>query len=115
MKFLLVALNAKYIHSNPALHSLRAYAGDNYQENIELKMIEQQAQKEFYKYIHYNKLQNRYHIIYKATTLATYKSLKEALIERDLIVKYDGDEELMCEAEINYEYYKQNLPPFPTK
>ena len=36
MKFLLVALNAKYIHSNPALHSLRAYAGDNYQENIEL-------------------------------------------------------------------------------
>ena len=36
MKFLLVALNAKYIHSNPALHSLRAYAGDNYQKNIEL-------------------------------------------------------------------------------
>lgn len=36
MKFLLVALNAKYIHSNPALHSLKAYAGDNYQENIEL-------------------------------------------------------------------------------
>lgn len=26
MKFLLVALNAKYIHSNPALHSLRSYA-----------------------------------------------------------------------------------------
>ncbi|MDO4294217.1 MAG: B12-binding domain-containing radical SAM protein [Eubacteriales bacterium] len=26
MKFLLVALNAKYIHSNPAIHSLRAYA-----------------------------------------------------------------------------------------
>lgn len=36
MKFLLVALNAKYIHSNPALHSLRAYAGENYQDNIEL-------------------------------------------------------------------------------
>lgn len=36
MKFLLVALNAKYIHSNPALHSLCAYAGDKYQENIEL-------------------------------------------------------------------------------
>ncbi len=27
MKFLLAALNAKYIHSNPALYSLRAYAG----------------------------------------------------------------------------------------
>ena len=36
MKFLLVALNAKYIHSNPALHSLRAYAGEKYQDSIEL-------------------------------------------------------------------------------
>ena len=36
MKFLLVALNAKYIHSNPAIHSLRAFAGDSYQENIEI-------------------------------------------------------------------------------
>ena len=36
MRFLLVALNAKYIHSNPALHSLRAYAGDKYQDSIEL-------------------------------------------------------------------------------
>lgn len=26
MKFLLVALNAKYIHSNPAVYSLKAYA-----------------------------------------------------------------------------------------
>ncbi len=26
MKFLLVAVNAKYIHSNPAIYSLRAYA-----------------------------------------------------------------------------------------
>lgn len=29
MKFLLVALNAKYIHSNPAIYSLRRYAGEN--------------------------------------------------------------------------------------
>ena len=36
MKFLLVALNAKYIHSNPALHSLRAFAGEKYRENIEI-------------------------------------------------------------------------------
>lgn len=28
MKFLLVALNAKYIHSNPAVYSLKAYAGE---------------------------------------------------------------------------------------
>lgn len=36
MKFLLVALNAKYIHSNPAIYSLRAYAGEKLQEHIEL-------------------------------------------------------------------------------
>lgn len=35
MKFLLVALNAKYIHSNPGIYSLRAYA-ELYREHIEL-------------------------------------------------------------------------------
>lgn len=36
MKFLLVAINAKYIHSNPAIYSLRAYAGPGLQEYIQL-------------------------------------------------------------------------------
>ena len=36
MKFLLVAVNAKYIHSNPAIYSLRAYAGEALKEHIEL-------------------------------------------------------------------------------
>ena len=36
MKFLLVGINAKYIHSNPAIYSLRAYAGAEFRENIEL-------------------------------------------------------------------------------
>ena len=36
MKFLLVALNAKYIHSNPAIYSLRAYAGLEYADNTEI-------------------------------------------------------------------------------
>lgn len=36
MKFLLTALNAKYIHSNPAIYSLRAYAGQELQQYIEL-------------------------------------------------------------------------------
>lgn len=36
MKFLLVALNAKYIHSNPALYSLRAYAGPELSEYAEI-------------------------------------------------------------------------------
>lgn len=36
MKFLLTAVNAKYIHSNPAIYSLRAFAGKEYEEHIEL-------------------------------------------------------------------------------
>lgn len=36
MKFLLTAVNAKYIHSNPAIYSLRAYAGEALKEHIEL-------------------------------------------------------------------------------
>ena len=32
MKFLLAAVNAKYIHSNPGIYSLRAYAGKQNQE-----------------------------------------------------------------------------------
>lgn len=35
MKVLLMAVNAKYIHSNPAIYSLRAYAS-KYQESIEI-------------------------------------------------------------------------------
>ena len=35
MKLLLTAINAKYIHSNPAIYSLRAYAGE-FQEQISL-------------------------------------------------------------------------------
>lgn len=36
MKFLLVAVNAKYIHSNPAIYSLRAFAGKAAAEQVEL-------------------------------------------------------------------------------
>ena len=36
MKFLLVAINAKYIHSNPAVYSLKAYAGAEYENEIEI-------------------------------------------------------------------------------
>ncbi|MBO6015135.1 MAG: B12-binding domain-containing radical SAM protein, partial [Lachnospiraceae bacterium] len=46
MKFLLVAVNAKYIHSNPAIYSLRAYAGQELRPHIELAKytINQQLQ-----------------------------------------------------------------------
>lgn len=36
MKCLLIAIHAKYIHSNPAVYSLRAYAGEAYAEEIEI-------------------------------------------------------------------------------
>lgn len=36
MKFLLTAVNAKYIHSNPAVYSLRAFAGAGLQEHVEI-------------------------------------------------------------------------------
>lgn len=36
MKFLLVAINSKYIHSNPAVYSLRAYVGDELREHVEI-------------------------------------------------------------------------------
>ena len=35
MKILLVAVNAKYIHSNPAVHSLKACAGE-YEDCVEI-------------------------------------------------------------------------------
>ncbi|MCM1046089.1 MAG: B12-binding domain-containing radical SAM protein [Candidatus Gastranaerophilales bacterium] len=36
MKFLLTAINAKYIHSNPAVYSLRAYAGKELRQHVEI-------------------------------------------------------------------------------
>lgn len=36
MKILLVAINAKYIHSNPAVYSLRAYAGEDVSREIDI-------------------------------------------------------------------------------
>lgn len=36
MKFLLVAINSKYIHSNPAIYSLRAYAGPELCKHVEI-------------------------------------------------------------------------------
>ncbi len=36
MKFLLTAVNAKYIHSNPAIYSLRKYAGEEMLTHIEI-------------------------------------------------------------------------------
>ena len=36
MKFLLTAVNAKYIHSNPAVYSLKSYAGERFKDFIDI-------------------------------------------------------------------------------
>lgn len=36
MNFLLTAVNAKYIHSNPALYSMRSYVGEEYRKHVQI-------------------------------------------------------------------------------
>ncbi|RAP51756.1 MAG: hypothetical protein BZ138_04510 [Methanosphaera sp. rholeuAM270] len=84
-----------------------------YENDINISQIEKVAHKEFYKYISYHKRSGRYHVIYKAVVRSTHKNLIDALYERDLVVKYDGDEELMCEdPTIVYDYSEEELPTF---
>ncbi len=84
-----------------------------YADKINIRFIEKIAHKEFYKYISYNNMTGRYHVIYKGFVRSTYKKLEDALYERDLIVKYDGDEELMCEdPTIIHDYKSEKLPSF---
>ena len=40
MKFLLAAVNAKYIHSNPAIYSLKAYAEKHLGQDVEIEIGE---------------------------------------------------------------------------
>ncbi len=46
MKILLTAVNAKYIHSNPAVYSLYAYAGEELQQYLEIAEYTINQQKE---------------------------------------------------------------------
>ncbi len=36
MKFLLTAINSKFIHSNPAIYSLKSFAGEEYKADVEI-------------------------------------------------------------------------------
>ena len=47
MKILLTAINAKYIHSNPAVYSLRAYAGEEAQQEIQIAVIGHYQSEQF--------------------------------------------------------------------
>lgn len=84
-----------------------------YEDDLNISMIEKTAHKEFYKHITHHKMLGRYQVIYEGVVRSTHKSLVEALHERDLIVKYDGDEELMCEdPTVIHDYNKEELPSF---
>ena len=78
-----------------------------YGNKINIRLIEKIAHKEFYKYISYNKRKDVYHVIYGGFVRSTHKKLINALYERDLIIKYDGDEELMCEDSTIIHDYKK--------
>lgn len=85
-----------------------------FHQDIDINEIEEKAIKEFYKYIRYNKLLGKYQVIYNARVVLTTNTLLEALEERDLYVKYDADEELMCEnIDTIYKYTEGELPPIP--
>ena len=51
MKFLLAAVNAKYIHSNPAVYSLKAYAGEEYEKEIESLVLLLESEKKETKHL----------------------------------------------------------------
>lgn len=87
-----------------------------YENEIDIELVEQEAIKEFYKYISYNELNGRYRVSYHGITYISTKNLIEALSERDLIIKFEGDDELMSEySNVIYTYTEEELPPFTPK
>ncbi len=85
-----------------------------FKDKVDIEKIEKFAIKEFYKYISYKKIKNKYMIIYHGTTMGLFSNLASALEERDIIMRYEGDEELMCQnTPIYYNYNKEELPPYP--
>jgi len=87
-----------------------------YEKEIKIEEIEKEAIKEFYKHISYNDLNGRYCVKYNRTTYITTTDIIEALTERDLIIKFEGNEDLMSEySTAIYEYTREELPPFPPK
>ena len=83
-----------------------------YHKKPNIKQIEKKATKEYYKHITYNKTNKRYYLNIKNKTYASSKKLKNILHERDLLLKYNTDEELMCEN-TNTIQQQEEIPPFP--
>lgn len=83
-----------------------------YGNEINIRKIEQIAHKEFYRYISYDKIICRYHVIYKGFVRSTHQRLEDALYERDLIVRCDNDEINYEDPTIIHDYRSEILPPF---
>lgn len=87
-----------------------------YEKKINIEEIEKTAIKEFYKHINYDELNGRYCVNYNRTTYISTTDIIEALTERDLLIKFEGDEDLMSEYSTEiYKYTREELPPFPPK
>lgn len=72
-----------------------------------------QAQKEYYKYIKYEKKTKKYKIIINRKTVSRQNTLQYALQERDLILqRKDNEEETLCHLK-TYPYNEPH-PPKPT-
>lgn len=83
-----------------------------YYKKPNIKHVEKIATKEYYKHITYNKTNKRYYVNIKEKTYTSSKKLEDILYERDLLLKYQQDEELMCENMDTIEQ-QEEIPPFP--
>ena len=92
-----------------------------YENNINLKKVQEYATKEFYKYITFEK-SGRYRIRVSNINTSRCKTIKDALEERDLLLKYKNsindeyDEELLCNlSTLENNEYEGSLPLPPWK
>ncbi|MCI5867424.1 MAG: hypothetical protein SOZ23_03400 [Methanosphaera sp.] len=83
-----------------------------YQEVPDIKTIKKQAINEFYRHITYNRTTKRYQISYNEHIYATSTDIIETLQERDMIIKYDADEDMMCEYNPPNKYDKDKIPKY---
>ncbi|OED29926.1 hypothetical protein [Methanosphaera sp. WGK6] len=82
-----------------------------YRNKIDINRAEQQASKEFYKYIVYEKNHKRYKVVINKKSIIHGTNLENILIERDLHITSHENEEDLCN--IIQPEYDEILPPTP--
>lgn len=83
-----------------------------YQDKVDIKTIKKQATDEFYRHITYNRKTKRYQISYNERIYATSTDIIETLQERDIIIKYGADEDMMCEYNPPNKYDRDKIPKY---